>query len=290
MEHETDSRRTREDVIRYWTPRVVAIGLALAVGLAGFWSGGRETMSFLADWSTFCIQAGAIYLFVFEREFLANLVVDFLDFVRRMREYRERRAAARAAAQEAASRVKEQAAKPSERSTSASASQPTPAPKASPAVPASQAKQPIAEDHEQTNGAPLERPRFRSRDRALGLRVFLGLAFVALVVALLVGGLLPQRSQPSEDISVVAPPSDPPVPPTDVPITPQVVQPSTRIVADGESCWSIAASVAQTGERTESVWLRILAANPELCSMQRDQPLRPGSTLTIPTESQSAFE
>lgn len=290
MEEETDSRRTRDDGIRYWTPRLVAIAVGVGVGVAGFWSGGRDGVAFLADWSTFCIQAGAIYLFLFEREFLANLVLDILDFVRRVREYRERRAAERAAAREAARRAQAQAAKPAPTSPRDSND--------APAAATSQTRSPVEEPVEEQvaqhpNDSPittaLEPPRFQSRDRASGFRGLVGLVFVGLVAALLVTTTL--RSDEKREDRTAGEVADVPAEPANESITPQDQQSTqTHAVQAGESCWSVADGVAREGERTEQVWLRILAANPELCSVRREQVLRPGSTLEIPPEEPQSTE
>jgi len=275
MEEHTDSRRTRDDVIRYWAPRLVAIAIGLVVGIAGFWSAGRDTVAFLANWSTFCIQAGAIYLFLFEREFLANLVMDFLEFVRRVRDYRERRAAQRAAAQEAVRRARTQTAKstpPAQASTNPMSAK-EPLPEAQPAA--------AMDAQEDPNTETFVRPQFRSRDSAFSLRAVVGMIFVMLIAALLASAAL--QSDEGTDGRVAAPPADLPEDASNLPVTPQNSQQSVRThaVQDGESCWSVAADLAQ-GESIEPIWLQILAANPALCSSQRQRVLRPGSTLTIP--------
>lgn len=278
MENETDSRRKREDVIRYWAPRAVAIAIGLGVGIAGFWPGGRDTVAFLANWSAFCLQAGTIYLVLFEREFLANLVIDFLEFVRRHREYRERRDADRAARQAAVKRAPTQSA-----DARPPKSESAPSPAATPETPVSEREYPkpsTSEDQERPV-APLEKPRFRSRDGSFGVRAVLGLIFVALVGALFIVPMLSSREtapveEPSTNLGEQS---------GALPITPPDLQPltQTHAVQDGESCWSIASGLARSGERVESIWLQIITANPELCSLQSDQTLMPGSTLTIPS-------
>lgn len=285
MEEQTDSRRTREDVIRYWTPRVVAIALGLIVGLAWFWPGGPDVVAFLANWSTFCIQAGAIYLFVFEREFLANLVVDFLEFVRRLREYRERRAAEQAAAQEAARRARaEAAARPSTATPAAS----RPAPSA--VSPVDEAQKPGNSEQQSSSTAPLVKPRFRSRDGAFGFRAIAGLLFLAVIGALFITGTPPQGEKTGEQDD--APAERPVASQPSAAAAQSSVEPSTQMhtIRGGESCWSVAADIAQAGERIEPLWLRILAANPQRCSTQRERALRPGTILVIPDQATSPTE
>lgn len=282
MEEENDSRRMRDNGIRYWTPRLVAIVVGLGVGVAGIWQGGREAVAFLANWSTFCIQAGAIYLFLFEREFLANLVLDILDFVRRVREYREVRAAERAAAQT-------QAAKPS-RQTSETKTAPSSAASTSETEPQVEARAAQGPRPETQITTVLDRPRFQSRDRSSGFRAFIGLVFVGLIAVLLVTVRL--RSGNESDNRTGGEVADVSVGPANEPIRLQAQPRSaqTHAVQSGESCWSIAASAARDGERAEQMWLRILAANPELCSARGEQVLRPGSTLEIPREEPQSTE
>lgn len=270
MQKETNSRRTRDDRIRYWTPRLVAIVVGLVVGVAGFWPGGRDGVAFLANWSSFCIQAGAIYLFLFEREFLANFVLDILDFLRRVREYRE-------------------AAKPKSATSETQAAPPS-------AAPTSETMPPVAA--RATQGPPLEPqmttelapPRFQSRDRSSGFRALVGLVFVGLIAALL--AIMKLQSVNESGGRTGGQVADVSVRPAHEPMKSQNQPGSaqTHAVQSGESCWSVAASAARDGERTVQVWLRILAANPVLCSERREQILRPGSTLEIPREEPQPTE
>jgi|CXWL01.1.fsa_nt_gi hypothetical protein len=278
MENQTDSRRTRDDAIRYWALRVVVIALAFLVLVAGFWSTGRDAVAFLANWSTFCLQAGAIYLFVFEREFLANLVIDILDFIKRVREHRERRAAERAAILEVSKRASAEA-ETQQNGAEAAASARTPAAVAA-KVAATQrttAAQPIAHAYKP--------PRFRSRDGAFGVRAVVGLVFVAVIGALLVGIPHFASREPAEaELESAAQPAIVTPPQSDEPLTPaEMPAMADYLVREGESCWAVAERIAD-GDRqlTASTWLDLLAANEDSCSLNREQILRPGSVLSLP--------
>lgn len=74
--------------IRFWAPRVVAALCAAALLVVGKWEWGRSGVAFLADYTTVCLQVGVLYAFFFEREFIANIILDLMELVERLRRHR----------------------------------------------------------------------------------------------------------------------------------------------------------------------------------------------------------
>lgn len=283
MDEPREEETPRQRSIRYWAPRVVAGLIGFGALFAGLWDAGRSSISFLADWSTFVIQAGAIYLFVFEREFLANLVLDFLDFVERMKAWRAHRAAEREARRTAA---KSEPVSPpgkvatQETATDGNADAPPPtAPRPVIATPP-----PAVEP----------RPRFRSRDAAFGGRAAFGIAFVALLGVLIwnpFGAGSPNAGQSPVTASTpsVTPTESAPLP------SPQVSDPPiawTYSVRDGDSCMGLGQRAHPDDARQALVFCEMLQReNPNVQLRPLRSRIRPGDELSVPADiPRSALE
>lgn len=279
MDEQREEETPREQSIRYWAPRVVAGLIGFGALFAGLWDAGRSSISFLADWSTFVIQAGAIYLFVFEREFLANLVLDFLDFVERMKAWRASRAAEREARRTAA---KSERISPAGKAATqedvtegdANAQAPAPAPAPRPVI---TAPPPAVEP----------RPRFRSRDSGFGVRAALGIVFVALLGLFIWNPFgAGSRDAAHEHTSISTPPATPaPAVPAQqtaqAPVAPTAAW--TYIVREGDSCMGLGQRAYPGDARQALAFCELLQReNPNVQLLPVRSRIRPGDDLAVP--------
>ena len=272
MDEQREEESPRQRSIRYWAPRVVAGLIGFGALFAGLWDAGRNSISFLADWSTFVIQAGAIYLFVFEREFLATLVLDFLDFVERMKAWRARRAAEHETRGTAAKAERiSPAGKVATQETTEGAAPPPPPPAAPPP-------------------AVDPRPRFRSRDTAFGGRAALGIVFVALLGLLFWNPFGAGSRNDAQSRVAVSTPSATVTPapePAPLPST-QVSNPPTAwtyTVRDGDSCMSLGQRAHPDDAREALAFCEMLQReNPHVQLRPLRSRIRPGDELTIPAD------
>lgn len=272
------ARQKLEHTLRLW----LLIAVAAVLLVLGIWAPGREIVGFLANWSTFVLQIGAIYLFVFEQKFLANLVLDFLDWAATVKAWNALRAQEREAAREAKRAAA--AAKAAQASAAAKPSSAT-------AKPTSSAQpQPIQPQPAATKPLPAAgpRPEFHSRDPSFLPKALTAIGFVVLLGFVVWSAF--QWGQGNEQVATTAPATT-----TDAatdaaqaaetPPAPAPAQPWTYTVRQGDSCMGLGERIHPTDARAAlAVCIDLQTANPSVTLRPFRSDIDPGDHLTIPAE------